>query len=276
MQWEYALDLLRAMRRLGLQLTLMACTSAVTSLSCISWQRALAVFHEIPRPNTVAYNAALSAAERGSQWEQAMALLQDLLFLKMKQPAGTESLRRLGPDQISFSAAISACGAASRWQQSIALLRSLPMHGLKADVVAYNAAISAAALSESEEAFLAFDLAWELFLEVTAASLEPSMVTFNSAINAAEKARRWAEALMLLELARIDSEKLDGISFNSAISACEKCSEWRPALSLLAAMGARGLACEAAACGPLLRSLEQQGLVSAEEELLQVLVSPAG
>ena len=47
-------------------------------------------------PDEISYNAAISACEKGKQWEEALRLLQQM------------TCRALTPDEISYSAAISA------------------------------------------------------------------------------------------------------------------------------------------------------------------------
>ena len=48
-------------------------------------------------PNEISYNAAISACEKGKQWEEALRLLKQM------------TCRALTHDEISYSAAISAC-----------------------------------------------------------------------------------------------------------------------------------------------------------------------
>ena len=47
--------------------------------------------------NEISYNAAISACEKGKQWEEALRLLQQM------------TCRTLTPDEISYNAAINAC-----------------------------------------------------------------------------------------------------------------------------------------------------------------------
>ena len=48
-------------------------------------------------PTVVSYSAAMSASEKGKQWEVALALLQEMVR------------KELMPDVVSYSAAMSAC-----------------------------------------------------------------------------------------------------------------------------------------------------------------------
>ena len=61
------------------------------------WKEALARFGDINRPNIVNFGAAISACEKGGQWEEALKLLEEA------QTRGVE------PNVKTFSAVISAC-----------------------------------------------------------------------------------------------------------------------------------------------------------------------
>ena len=63
------------------------------------------------RPNVLSYSAAISACEKASEAQVALALLQQ---------AEATSLQ---PDIIMCNAAISACEKAADWQEALALLR---------------------------------------------------------------------------------------------------------------------------------------------------------
>ena len=59
--------------------------------------------------NTITYSAAISACEKGEQWQQALEL-----FERMRG----ECVQR---NTITYSAAISACGKGGQWQQALVL-----------------------------------------------------------------------------------------------------------------------------------------------------------
>ena len=61
------------------------------------------------------------------------------------------------------------------------------------------------------------------------------MNSYNPAISACEKGKRWELTLELLEECKTGAT-VNTISYNAAISACEKCAEWQRALALLKIM----------------------------------------
>mmetsp|Transcript_85716 Transcript_85716/g.260170 ORF Transcript_85716/g.260170 Transcript_85716/m.260170 type:complete len:155 (-) Transcript_85716:62-526(-) len=89
-----------------------------------------------PRPDVVAYDAAMSACERGRAWSWALQLFEDL------RPA------RLEPTLITYNTAISACDKASRWAQALALLAASGQCGQGPSVVGFGAALSACTRAE--------------------------------------------------------------------------------------------------------------------------------
>jgi pentatricopeptide repeat protein len=82
-------------------------------------------------PNVFCYNAAISACEKGGQWEKAGDLLREM------------DSRGITPDVISDSAAISAFEKGGQWETAFKLLREMGSHGIIPDVISYNAAIKA-------------------------------------------------------------------------------------------------------------------------------------
>ena len=62
------------------------------------------------RLSEVTYGAAISACEKGAQWEKALELLNAM---------ASSGLRR---NAIVYSAAISACGAGRQWDKALELL----------------------------------------------------------------------------------------------------------------------------------------------------------
>ena len=58
-------------------------------------------------PDEISYSAAISACEKGKQWEEALRLLQQM------------TCRALTPNEISYNAAISACEKGKQWEEAL-------------------------------------------------------------------------------------------------------------------------------------------------------------
>jgi pentatricopeptide repeat protein len=82
-------------------------------------------------PDVITYNAAISACEKGGQWEKALQLLEEM------QAKGVE------PDVITYSATISACEKGGQWEKALQLLEEMRAKGLKPDVITSAAVIDA-------------------------------------------------------------------------------------------------------------------------------------
>ena len=104
-------------------------------------------------PNDISYNAAISACEKGKQWEEALRLLQQMslqgacyptrsataqpLALASGASTGVEALRllqqmtcrTLTDDEISCSAAISGCEKGTQWEGSPAIAAADDLQG---------------------------------------------------------------------------------------------------------------------------------------------------
>ena len=77
--------------------------------------------------NVISYSAAISACEKGGQWQHALALLQ------------TMCNGRVWPDTVSYGAAISACEKGKRWELALELLKECKTWATP-NTVSYNAA----------------------------------------------------------------------------------------------------------------------------------------
>lgn len=98
-------------------------------------------------PNVVTYGAAISACDKGSQWQQSLDLLK--LMVRRKVP----------PDRVCFSSATSACGRAMRWDHALALLASMPAMQLVPDFVSRSTVVAACASALSWSKALSMALA---------------------------------------------------------------------------------------------------------------------
>ena len=81
--------------------------------------------------DTIMYSSAISAFEKGHQWQLALGLLAEMAFVKVNK------------DVITYNAAISACAKGQQWQLALRLLAEMAFVKVDKDVIAYSAAISA-------------------------------------------------------------------------------------------------------------------------------------
>ncbi|CAE8675225.1 unnamed protein product [Polarella glacialis] len=99
------------------------------------WQLALNLLSLMPNakvvPNDFTYSSAISACSKGGQWQLALNLLSLM-------PEA-----RVVPDQINYNAAISACEKGGQWQLALNLLSLMPLARVVPDEITYSAAINA-------------------------------------------------------------------------------------------------------------------------------------
>ncbi|CAJ1353554.1 unnamed protein product, partial [Effrenium voratum] len=137
--WPLSLELLGAMQRKAVTPDVYSYTAVISGyghgeLWDAQWQQAMHLFAELcarHQPNIVSYGAAVSACEKGAQWQIALALLQELA-------AGS-----LRPNLLVCNAAISACDKGNRWRHAVQLLALMQSTGIQADMITYCAALSA-------------------------------------------------------------------------------------------------------------------------------------
>eukprot|EP00397_Hematodinium_sp_SG-2012_P010854 GEMP01010980.1.p1 GENE.GEMP01010980.1~~GEMP01010980.1.p1 ORF type:complete len:618 (+),score=142.76 GEMP01010980.1:258-2111(+) len=130
-EWETALRVLYGLKK---TMRIMASTKAnETDGGGGSSSSTAAPVVKIVRPDVVSYNSAISACEKGHQWELTVRLLRDMCRIK-----------HMTPDVVSFTAAISACGKARQWGLALELLQTA-LQRVRPDVIIYNACMSACA-----------------------------------------------------------------------------------------------------------------------------------
>ena len=81
--------------------------------------------------DTILYNSAITACEKGGQWEHALRLLEEM---------GGRGVER---NTITYNAAISACAKGGQWEHALWLLEEMGTRGVERDTITYSAAISA-------------------------------------------------------------------------------------------------------------------------------------
>lgn len=162
------------------------------------WRSALSVLDDMKQiPSEISFNAALSACERGVQWQHALALLADM------------RLAEVTPTSVSLNTVVSACEKGAQWKVALALLE---------DIKASSS--SEADIEEASE-------------PTSDLGVSAQVASFNAAMSECKAFGQWQRALSLLQEMRSARVQVDEKSFAMAISACERGDEWEHAVSLL-------------------------------------------
>ena len=119
--------------------------------------------------HVITYNAAVSAGEKGKQWQQALFLLTAVRS------------NDFSPNVITINAAISACEKCEKWQQALGLLAAAINADLRPNTTTYGAAISACGKGEL----------WQRALGLQAAARRldslPDLINYSVAMTASAK-----------------------------------------------------------------------------------------
>ncbi|CAE8595718.1 unnamed protein product, partial [Polarella glacialis] len=159
-------------------------------------------------PNLISCNTAISACEKGEQWELSFRILCNM------QASLVEA------DKVSFNAVISACEKGEQWQRALCTLRAARSCSLRPDVVSHSAAISAC------EKCREWERALVTLCEMRGKhGIEANLVSVNAALSAAEKGSAWERSLGMLAEMQKQLLESDDISFSIAISACDRSTD---------------------------------------------------
>eukprot|EP00439_Symbiodinium_sp_Y106_P069351 s1684_g11.t3 len=250
-QWTTAILLLHEMTEIAVQADAICFNSAISACET-AWQVALWLLHSITitevRPNCITFSACINACP----WTIAMHLFDQMrsnsiqpnavtLNTVMKACASQWQIvlevmalfpeMALRSDMVTYSTAISSCEKAARWQHAAVLLQEMLASRVEANVVCYNAAISAFGYNAAISAFGAGGR-WELSLqhcrELLAASL-PDQVSCGAVMDAAAKGGRWDWTLTVLSSMGRWRLAPDIFNYNIAIS---EASHWEQSLQL--------------------------------------------
>ncbi|CAE8673107.1 unnamed protein product, partial [Polarella glacialis] len=180
-------------------------TAAITDLGRQGrWAQSLALLEQLcaegPKPDKVAFGAALAACERGSQWSKALALLQEF------QP------RALEPDSKCFGAAVGACVRSLRWEWSLVVFRDMCIAGVAADIIMYSKLISADQLGG-----LWVGALQRLAQMSLLSGLRADVVIYNSLLSTCTRCGQWPRALALWSVIRTAGEASFNIVTSNAL-----------------------------------------------------------
>eukprot|EP00913_Durusdinium_trenchii_P001480 g1371.t1 len=223
------------MRR-SLPLDNFSLASAINACAfCAMWQNALSILALKPDPGVSCFNACLSVCGKGSRWQHALQLFDEMRERNMQQDTGPREgisfldnmpSQKVAPDVFSFSTLMSVCEKTGHWELALSLLFAMPTKQVKPNNVSYNAAISACSKGTQ------WHRALHLLDAMMVSQLVPDTISANAAISACEEGtvfniQRVSQRMCSLRLRR------SVIGISSAISACEKGSSWAAALQLL-------------------------------------------
>eukprot|EP00434_Breviolum_minutum_P027058 symbB.v1.2.023928.t1/scaffold2229.1/size85226/2 len=191
-------------------------TLGILVASTCTWQKAIELVAEGQEhsivPNTIVYNALITALEKGSQWPTCLDLLQRL---------------DTNATVVSFNACISACARDQQSRQAQQLFDRLCSQRLAPTTVTYNALINA------HVRYSHVDSIHNFIHQMQERSLQADTITLNGLLAAYEKRFKWREAL---HVAFTSGVQRDVVSYNALISACEKGQQWQLGLSLFTLM----------------------------------------
>ncbi|CAE7202529.1 KLHL4 [Symbiodinium natans] len=263
--WLQSLALLHTLplRRLSAdQFSLSTIISSFDRASC--WNLAMAILHVHPwlLPNEVGYGAAISACEKGFEWNWALELV-----CRMDAAA-------LVPNTTCYNSAISACEKGFSWLHALALLQVMASLHVQSDETSVNATASSLekctqwlsavlllpllpALSPAEPmahnaticACFKGGCKWvsilQLLTEIPCLRMTATEVSLDSVVCATAAARKWRHAAEL----RLTMEKetgCTGFTYEATLGAAARATAWSAASGLLLEV-AEPVSCEISA-----------------------------
>lgn len=165
-------------------------------------------------PNTVSFNACLSACDAAHEVQQALLLLHS-----MEKDHDTQ------PDVVSFSAVLSACAKTAQWETALEQVADMRLREVSLDTIACNSLTSTCAEA----------MQWERSLQLLDSDTVDT-VTFNAVLKGLEKSMLWQHALAILSVMEVKQVKASLITYNTLMSTCQKCSQWEWSMHILSNM----------------------------------------
>jgi len=194
MEWESAVNLLEHMHSVGIH------------------------------PNTVCYNAAMTACVRSKQAEHALTLWE-VFHDKLEMQA----------DNYTASAVLKAYAMQEMYREAIEFLIKLPKMGVIPNQYVYCATINACEQGRQ------VGLAMKIFQLMQDRGVQPNTRTCTSLINACKAESRWQDAVQILDGMASLGLVPDWHTYSAAISACAKAGKFHPVLRILEKIRSSGL-----------------------------------
>ncbi|MDD9950752.1 MAG: hypothetical protein OXT67_04210 [Zetaproteobacteria bacterium] len=157
------------------------------------------------------------------------------------------------PDVIAYNAAISACAEARDKDTALTLLHQMQQHNISPDAISYNGVICACAkISDAHTALT-------LLRQMQERSIFATVVSYSEVMSACEAGGEYQMALYLFEEMRSMNIQPDVIAYNTAMSIYMKVGNHYAALYLFAQMRQHGMQPDAISYNTLISACEQAG-----------------
>ncbi|CAK9084988.1 unnamed protein product [Durusdinium trenchii] len=131
--WAQAVELFEAMESFQVSKEVISFNAAIAAWRG-HWPQALRLMKELRSaalvPSVVTWNSCISAAEKASEWQMALQMLQEL------KDEGR-------PSVVSFNAVLSACERRGAWRWALQVLEDMPRSAVKPDAGSYGAVLTA-------------------------------------------------------------------------------------------------------------------------------------
>eukprot|EP00435_Cladocopium_sp_Y103_P060118 s100_g21.t2 len=234
--WQRAINMFQELTLVQLQGDRFSFLAAITAAGSMGhWQIALALLIHMTKPSAEAWNAGITACEKGNEWPWALSLLSSMPSVQLQA------------DIVSFNAMISSCSR-TEWPLAIHLLDLIEKAHLELDLVTFSSVIDAAC----------WDQALHLLRRMHSKRLPPNDVSLGAAINACADADLWREAVALLFDMPQSRLTPNIICYNASITGCVM-HEWEVALELWRYMTSASLSPTLSSYSAVIRACSEGG-----------------
>jgi len=206
--WKLAIELLDSMQKLKIVAPTILFNRVISACAkARELEAASGVFYKMKAqnvaPDTVTYNALITAAANTGRSNAALRLLE-------------MCENDTGADVITYTNTIRACAKGRMSKKSMQLLKDAKEKKMPLDAFIYTATIDACAKAHEYEDAL------DLLSDMKNNNVLPNEYTYSSVITACGNCGQWKKALDLLDTMKKNGMKVSTITYNSVISALSK------------------------------------------------------
>ena len=190
------------------------------------------------RPNAYTYAAAINACDVGGQCDEALRLLEEMLYeQQQKQQQSGSTFPPLSA--VPFNAAIAAAVHCGRMLVAKQLFDRMKTLGITRNTVTYTTLISSIAKSKWKQ--LDPTVVMEIHKDMLLERIPRNAAVFGAVLSAAERMGDVDTALQLLTEMKNENILTTNFVYHSVISACSKAGRYHTARALLDEMKLRGI-----------------------------------